>query len=176
ADGANLTEIHRPEDLVPGQMRRWNDAWRLSQCGDAVAPGLLREFGGKRIVWRTYPVDGERPCVLTTTVQASSKKQSLDLCVAADAGADSGWGLRVYANDELIEQRVVSSEGGRLRWQPVHCEITAAAPATIRLEHRADGRSQATGYWAYARLTAATEAKPVECTAPESAIEVDAPD
>jgi Dolichyl-phosphate-mannose-protein mannosyltransferase len=163
SDGPTLSEIQKPPDLFPAQVRKWNPKWHVVQCGAGEEPGVLRSFGGRKVVLRTYPVDHDTPCVLATTVQLPrDKTQALELCVAGDQ-SDGTWGLKVYVDGHLRDQRLIKGDRNRVHWEVIRYKLASYAGRSVivRLENHTDGGQRPVGYWGYARIVP-TEA-PAKC-------------
>src|SRR5258705_7512506 len=108
-------EIFSLADLT----KYWNSSWKLERAGFGGAGGGMAGIRGithlDGDVLAPYPRDEVRGVILRRTAQLS-KSPSLEVQVAADAGR--AWELNVYANNKLLEKRIIEggNEGGR-RWQ-----------------------------------------------------------
>ncbi|MBI4514996.1 MAG: glycosyltransferase family 39 protein [Deltaproteobacteria bacterium] len=158
ADGPRLTEVHHADELLAAQMRKWPGDWQSEDCGAERGAGLVRAYGGKRSVLRTYSAAGAAPCRLTRTVTVErGRPAALLLSVTAAEQPPGDWQLRVFVDDDLIAQHTVSLSGGT-RWQQWRHDLApyAGRRVTLRLEHQPLGEPLAPGYWAAAQVLSGT--------------------
>jgi len=139
-------------------MRYWSADWKLERAGFGGAGGGMGGIRGithlDGHVLATYPRDEVRGLVLRRTVQLTAKP-SLDLHVGCDAGR--AWELNVYADNQLLEQRIIEggTEGGR-RWQEIKVDLSQFANRTthLRVYQRVlvPNRVAGNAYWKSIRL------------------------
>ena len=142
---ADLTQYSHPD-------------WKLERAGFGGAGGGM---GGIRGITHldgdtlaTYPRDEVRGLVLRRTVQLSATP-SLELQVGSDVGR--AWELNVYADNKLLEKRVIEggTEGGR-RWHEIKVNLAEFANHTthLRLYQRVlvPNRVAGNAYWKSIRL------------------------
>ena len=147
-------EIFSLADLT----KYWNSGWKLERAGFGGAGGGMAGIRGithlDGDVLATYPRDEVRGVVLRRTAQLS-KSPSLEVQVAADTGR--AWELNVYANNKLLEKRIIEggNEGGR-RWQELRIDLREFAGETthLRLYQRVlvPNRVAGNAYWRNLRL------------------------
>jgi hypothetical protein len=139
-------------------MQYWNADWKLERAGFGGAGGGMGGIRGithlDGDVLATYPRDEVRGLVLRRTVQLSAAP-SLELHVGCDAGR--AWELNVYADNEMLEKRIIEggTESGR-RWQEIKVNLSAFANRTthLRLYQRVlvPNRVAGNAYWKSIRL------------------------
>jgi len=131
----------------------WNPDWKLERAGFGGAGGGMGGIRGithlEGEVLATYPRDEVRGAVLRRSVKLSSAP-SLQLTVGADAGR--AWELNVYADNKLLEKRVIEggTEGGR-RWHEIKVDLAefAGRQTHLRLYQRVlvPNRVAGNAYW-----------------------------
>jgi hypothetical protein len=116
-------------------MQYWNAGWTLERAGFGGAGGGMAGIRGITCldgeVLATYPRDEVRGVVLRRTEKLGDTPQ-LSVEVAADAGR--AWELNVYANNTLLEKRLVEgvADGGR-HWQHLSVDLGKFAGQTVQL-------------------------------------------
>ncbi|MBI4327250.1 MAG: hypothetical protein HY674_18595 [Chloroflexi bacterium] len=92
-------------------MQYWNPDWRLDRAGFGGAGGGLGGIRGITYldgdVLATYPRDEVRGLVLRRTLKLGAQP---DLSLQAGADAGRAWELNVYANNKLMDKRII--DGG----------------------------------------------------------------
>jgi hypothetical protein len=131
----------------------WNPDWKLERAGFGGAGGGMGGIRGithlDGEVLATYPRDEVRGLVLRRRAKLSSAP-SLQLTVGADAGR--AWELNVYADNKLLEKRVIEggTEGGR-RWHEIKVDLAdfAGRQTHLRLYQRVlvPNRVAGNAYW-----------------------------
>lgn len=147
-------ELFRLADL----MQYWNPDWKLERAGFGGAGGGMAGIRGithlDGEVLATYPRDEVRGLVLRRTAKLS-QKPVLAFSVGADAGR--AWELNVYANNQLLEKRIIEggTEPGR-KWQEMRVDLPefAAKETHLRLYQRVlvPNRVAGNAYWRDLRL------------------------
>ena len=136
----------------------WNPDWTLERAGFGGAGGGMGGIRGithlDGDILATYPRDEVRGLVLRRETKLSSRP-ALHLTVGADAGR--AWELNVYADNKLLEKRVIEggTEGGR-RWHEITVDLAefAGRPTHLRLYQRVlvPNRVAGNAYWRSPRL------------------------
>lgn len=139
-------------------MQYWNPDWKLERAGFGGAGGGMGGIRGithlDGEILATYPRDEVRGLVLRRTTQLSAAP-SLELQVGCDAGR--AWELNVYADNKLLEKRIIEggTERGR-RWQEIKIDLAEFANRTthLRLYQRVlvPNRAAGNAYWKSIRL------------------------
>lgn len=133
--------------------RFWNPEWKLERAGFGGAGGGMGGIRGithlDGDVLATYPRDEVRGAVLRRSAKLSSRP-SLQLVIGADAGR--AWELNVYADNKLLEKRVIEggNERGR-RWHEINVDLAefAGKETHLRLYQRVlvPNRVAGNAYW-----------------------------
>jgi putative heme-binding domain-containing protein len=99
--------------------------------------GLVQEHHGRQYVVRTHPVDRNKPCILSRTVEIpADKKTRLALGVShhvSDQGAGD-WRLIVKVDGRAIYQSDINSKTTQNGWLDASIDLTPYAGKTIALE------------------------------------------
>ena len=86
-------------------------------------------------VLATYPRDEVRGCLLTRRVKLGATPK-----LTFEAGCDAGraWELNVYADNTLLEKRVIEGGAGGQQWQTLSVDLQSFAgrDVTLRLYQR----------------------------------------
>jgi hypothetical protein len=128
-------ELFTLADLV----QYWNPDWKLQRAGFGGAGGGMGGIRGithlDGDVLATYPRDEVRGVVLRREVRLSARP-----VLTFEAGADAGraWQLEVYADNKLLEKRIVEGGSEGRTWQKLKVNLAAFAnqQATLRLYQR----------------------------------------
>lgn len=138
-------------------MRYWNPDWTLERAG----------FGGASLGWlrglcmtalegdilTTFPRDFVRGCLLRRTVKLGAAPR-----LSFEAGAEPGraWQLQVFADNTLLEERVIAGEPEDRHWETITIDLQAFAgkETTLRLYQRVVLRGHTAGnaLWRNLRL------------------------
>jgi ADP-ribosylglycohydrolase len=139
-------------------MQYWNADWQLERAGFGGAGGGMAGIRGITYldgdILATYPRDEVRGLVLRRALTLSDKPV-LSFQVAADSGR--AWELNVYANNKLLEKRVVDggTEPGR-KWHDMKIDLSdfASQPTHLRLYQRVlvPNRVAGNAYWRNLRV------------------------
>lgn len=129
------------EEFAPG--------WKVDRCGRDMAPGLKDQWGGKKKVFVTHPLDRKTGCVLSKTVVIpSGKTTGLRLVVGHHPKGD--WMLVVRANGKELLRKPVGKDTAERGWMTVEVDLSPLAGRSARLElvNEPTGWSNEAGYWA----------------------------
>ena len=129
--------------VVPG--------WQLADCGSDMDPGLRAEWGGRKNVLVTHPLDENTGCVLSKKIKVSvGKKTKLRLVVGHDPQGD--FDLIVRANgQELLRKPVSKATATSDPWLAQEVDLSAFAgkkAPKIELINQPSGWSFEAAYWA----------------------------
>jgi hypothetical protein len=164
-EGETWTIPPQRDEAQPGELfslaeltKFWNADWKLERAGFGGAGGGMSGIRGithlDGDVLATYPRDEVRGVVLRREAELSSLPV-LYLTVGADAGR--AWELNVFANNKLLEKRVIEggTEGGR-RWHDIRVDLGefAGRRTQLRLYQRVlvPNRVAGNAYWKSVRL------------------------
>ena len=139
-----------PKIDISEAVAKFAPGWTISNCGDAMAPGLRASFRNKSDVLVTHPNSQEVPCALTRTLEIpAGKKTVLTVVVAHDERGD--WVLTLKIDGQQKHNaKTISSETCPDGWCRVEFDLSDWAGKTVPLELRnqANGWSYEAGYWA----------------------------
>ncbi|MGM0489026.1 MAG: beta-L-arabinofuranosidase domain-containing protein [Planctomycetota bacterium] len=124
--------------------------WSVSNCGDAMRPGLASSFRGRPNVLVTHPRDTETPCTLARTVDIpAGKKTVLKVVVSHHQRGD--WLLALKIDGQPIHAaRTISAATCPDGWLTVDFDLSDWAGQTVKLEllNQATAWNYEAGYWA----------------------------
>lgn len=137
------------EAKIGEAVKKFAPGWSVANCGSAENPGLREEFGGKKNVLVTHPLNRDTGCVLGKKVEVpADKKTSLRLVVGHDPKGD--WTLIVKADGKELLKKTVGKDIAEKGWMDVSVDLSEYAGKTIALElvNQPSGWSYETGLWA----------------------------
>lgn len=145
---ARITEAPMP-DHMPAALGKFAPGWTIRNCGDEMNPGLRAEWGGRKQVLVTHPLDKGTGCVLSKTVRIPTGKTTrLRIVVGHDPRGD--FDLVVRANDrQLLRQPVDKATANP--WLEREVDLSAlAGDEAVKLElvNQPTGWSFEAAYWA----------------------------
>ena len=130
------------EKVAPG--------WTVKDCGSDMSPGLRDDWGGKKNVLVTHPLNRDTPCVLSKTVDVpAGRKTTLHLVVTHDPQGD--FDLIVKAGGkQLLRKSVDDSSAATGGWLVADIDLTpmAGKPVKLELVNQPTGWSYEAAYWA----------------------------
>jgi len=120
-------------------MRYWNPDWKLERAGFGGAGGGMAGIRGitclEDDILATYPRDEVRACLLTRTTRLSATPR-----LTFEAGSEPGraWELTVYADNKVLEKRVISAGADGRAWEKLDIDLKefAGRETTLRLYQR----------------------------------------
>lgn len=124
--------------------------WRIIDCGKKMNPGLRDEFGGKKNVLVTHPVDRETGAQVFRNIWVvpKNKKTTLKLVVGHHPKGD--WDLIVkLRNGKDLLRTPVSKDTAKDGWLKVEVDLSelAGKRARIELVNQSNGGEYEAGYW-----------------------------
>jgi hypothetical protein len=129
--------------------KKFAPGWKLSNCGSDMDPGLRAEFGGKKNVFVTHPLDRNTGCTLSNEVDVpTGKKTTLRLVVGHDPKGD--WDLVVRADGKELLKKAISKDTAVGGWLEVRVDLSDDAGKKVKLElvNQPSGWAWEAGYWA----------------------------
>ncbi|MFW6114555.1 MAG: hypothetical protein ACOC7K_02345, partial [bacterium] len=124
--------------------------WSVSNCGDAMRPGLASSFRGKSNVLVTHPRDVETPCTLARTVDIPAGNKTL-LQVVVSHHQRGDWLLALKVDGQRKhDPKTVSAATCPDGWLTVDFDLSDWAGQTVKLEllNQATAWFCEAGYWA----------------------------
>jgi len=159
APGPIANSLFTPEEmaqitagLVP-DFKKFAPGWTIADCGPDMDPGLRTQFGGKKNVFVTHPLDKSTGCTLSRDVEVTAGKNTvLHLVVGHDPRGD--WTLIVRADGKELLQKDVSKQTATAGWMDVDVDLSSLAGKTIKLQlvNQPNGWSWEAAYWAQISL------------------------
>jgi hypothetical protein len=136
------------EDFAPG--------WEIANCGTDMDPGLRPEYGGRKNVLMTHPLDQSTGCVLSKKVQVpAGKKTTLRFVVGHDSRGDFDLIVRVNGK-ELLRKPVNKQTTTNEPWLTQQVDLSPFAgkkAAKIELINQPSGWMYEAAYWAEIAIT-----------------------
>ncbi|HVC98203.1 MAG TPA: family 16 glycoside hydrolase [Pirellulales bacterium] len=130
---------------VIGEVARgFTTSWPVSEWGLGILPV---HFGREHVLF-THPLDGNRPCVLTATVNVRRGKRTwLILDVSHHPAGD--WQLLVKANGQQLYDGAVGPSTAKNGWLNVSLDLTrfAGKQVNLELQNKATGWRFEHAYW-----------------------------
>lgn len=125
--------------------------WTVRDCASFVEPCLKEEWGGRKNVFLTHPLNPNTPCVLTKKIAVPAvKKTTLHIVVANDPRGDFDFIVRADGK-ELIRKTVnVNSGAVNSNWLSEDVSLSAFAGKAVDVEilHQPTGWFYEQAYWA----------------------------
>lgn len=123
--------------------------WKLTNCGTDMDPGLRAEFGGKKNVFLSHPLNGDTGCVISREAEIPAGKQTaLRLTVGHHPGGD--FVLLVKADGKELLSKTIGKETAVDGWADIEVDLSQFASKKIKLElvNQPNGWSWEGAYWA----------------------------
>ncbi|MBN2476217.1 MAG: ADP-ribosylglycohydrolase family protein [Pirellulales bacterium] len=156
AAGSKFTEEEMKQITVgsvakqlQGQVDKVFPGWKLSQCGPDMDPRLFAEFGGRKNVFMSHPLNHEVGCTLGKKVEVPAGKQTaLRLVVTHDPRGD--WLLVIKADGKKLLEKPIGPETAENGWVELSVDLTDWAGKSVQLElvNQASDWHYEAGYWA----------------------------
>ena len=135
------TIVQQPAErfVLADLTRYWNPDWTLERAGFGGAGGGMAGIRGitclEGDILATYPRDEVRACLLRRTAKLSASPR-----LTFEAGTEPGraWELTVYADNTVLEKRVISSTGSTRQWETLDIDLKefAGRETVLRLYQR----------------------------------------
>jgi len=125
--------------------------WKIEKCGPDMDPGLRAEWGGKKSVLATHPLNRDTACVLSRQVDVpAGKKTVLRLVVANDPRGDFDLIVRAGGRELLKKTVRVNAGDEAARWLTEDVDLSAFAgrTAAVELVNQPTGWTFEAAYWA----------------------------
>jgi hypothetical protein len=127
-------------------------------CPDfAGAPAKLAEYAGRQNVLMTHPASRTRPAAIERVIEIPKRGTTLlSFQVAADD--HGGWELRIFADGDLLQKKLVDRRGDRWKLISIDLSSYAGKKVKVRLENVANDWNFEFGYWSDIQLKSKSEA------------------
>jgi hypothetical protein len=149
---SRFTEAEMAQIKYPGvkwQIKNFAPGWEIRDCGVEMDPGLRAEYGGKKDVFVTHPLNKETGCTLSKTIAVpAGKKTSLHVIVGHDKNGDFDLIVRAGGN-ELLRKPVDATTAPDL-WLTADIDLSDYAGKQVNLElvNQPSGWFCEAAYWA----------------------------
>jgi hypothetical protein len=132
------------------QFAKFAPGWEIRDCGNDMNPGLRAEFGGKKNVFVSHPLNQNVGCTLSRTIDVPAQgKTALHLVVGHDKSGD--FDLIVRADGKEILRKPVGIETTALGlWLTEDIDLSAYAGKNIKIDlvNQSSDWSFEAAYWA----------------------------
>ena len=138
-----------PSKNLQQQVDKKFPGWKISKCGSDMDPRLMAEFGGKKNVLMTHPLNRQIACKLSREMAVpADKKTTLRLVVGHHPKGD--WTLLVYADGKKLVEQPISPKTATGGWAAFQVPLEDFAGESIQLElvNQASDWMFEAGYWA----------------------------
>ena len=125
--------------------------WTVRDCDPNVGPGRELEWGGRKNVLLTHPVNPITPCVLTRKIAVpAARKATLHIVVANDPRGDFDLIVRAGGKELLRKTVNVNNRAVSGNWLSEDVSLSAFAGTTVDVEilQQATGWFYEQAYWA----------------------------
>ncbi len=129
-------------------LEKFAPGWSMKQCGEDMDPGLREEYGGKKYVFLTHPLNQQTACILSKTIEIpTDQKTTLLLTVGHHPQGD--WTLIVKANGKELLSKLIGPKIAEDGWTVVQVDLSKFAGRKVKIEllNQANGWSYEAGYW-----------------------------
>ena len=136
-------------------VEKFAPGWTVKNCGPDMDPGSKDEWGGKKNVLETHPLNRDTGCTLSKKVEVpAGKKTTLHLVVANDPRGD--FDLIVKADGKpLVKKAVnVNTEAAPNKWLTEDVDLSSFAGKTVNVElvNQPTDWSWEAAYWAEVKV------------------------
>ena len=147
-----FTEEELSKIKFPGlqrQLKGFAPGWQIRDCGEEMNPGLRDEFGGKKNIFVTHPLDKKTGCTLNKAIDVpAGKKTSLHLVVAHDPQGD--FDLIVRADGKELLRKSVDAKTAPDLWLTEDVDLSGYVGKSVQVEliNQPSGWFNEAAYWA----------------------------
>ena len=145
----------KPEITVKQGLKKIAPGWKITNCGNALEPGLRNHLQSKDNVFVSHPGLDKTDCVLSKVITIPAGKQTqLKLTVGHHPNGD--WQLIVKADgNELLKKLIGKDTVNDDGWMDVEVELSEFAGKDIKLEliNHANDWNHESAYWAQIKIT-----------------------
>ena len=134
-------------------LRQFLPWWQILNCGPDLDPGLKEEWGGRKKVFATHPLDRGTPCRFLTTLKIPAGKKSA-LLLTVGHHPEGQWQLIVRGDGKDLYTGMVNKDTAKGGWLDVKVDLSAYAGKDLRVEllNQAVDWQNVAGYWARVEL------------------------
>ncbi len=107
--------------------------WKMTNCGPDMDPRLHAEFGGKKNVFMSHPLNRSVGCVISKKIKVPDGKRTvLRLVVAHDPLGD--WMLLIKAGGQPVLERLIAPDTASNGWVELEVDLSDKAGQDVLLE------------------------------------------
>jgi hypothetical protein len=131
------------------QIKSFAPGWQVRDCGEEMNPGSRTEFGSKKNVFVTHPLNKETGCTLHKSIDVpAGKKTTLHLVVGHDPNGD--FDLIVRADGKELLRKPVDAKTAPDLWLAADIDLSEYAGKTVNVElvNQPSGWMNEAAYWA----------------------------
>jgi len=123
--------------------------WKISDCGPDMDPGLRAEFGGRKNVFVSHPLDKDTGCKLSKKIDVPAGKQTALRLVVGHA-PNGDFDLIVRADGKQLLKQTVGKATAKNGWLETSVDLSpwAGKVAQLELVNQPNGWSWEAAYWA----------------------------
>lgn len=149
------------DEIASTLCKDWNDNWKIQNIGWDMSPGILQSYEGRSTVFSSHPLDEKTPFAFVRTVTLPAETpMNLKLGVTSFNGSSypdqlqADWLLKVYANDQLIYEKLIQRVDGKIVWYDLVVSLKeyAGQTVTLRVENYPNNWAWEAAYWDYLDL------------------------
>lgn len=146
---ARIVQFDVPSSVME-QMPNFAPDWKVTNCGSEMDPGLRAEWGGRKNVMVTHPLDPETACMISRQYDVPAGNQTkLRVVVGHDPRGDFAFEIRVEGK-RVVQKPVSKATATSDPWLTEELDLTPHAGKNIKLElvNQPSGWSYEAAYWA----------------------------
>jgi hypothetical protein len=116
-------------------VEKFAPGWSAAKCGPDMSPGLREEWGGRKNVLMTHPLNESTGCVLSKKIDVpAGKKTMLHLVVTNDPRGDFDLVVRAGGKELLKKPVKINSADITDKWLTEDVDLSPLAGKTINVE------------------------------------------
>jgi hypothetical protein len=141
---------------IKAAVEKFAPGWAVAKCGPDMSPGLREEWGGRKNVLMTHPLNESTGCVLSKKIDVpAGKKTVLRLVVANDPRGDFDLIVRADGKDFLKKTVKVNAADVTDKWLTEDVDLSPMAGKTVNVEivNQATGWQFEAAYFAEIKVT-----------------------
>jgi hypothetical protein len=145
---AEMATIEIRGSAVEAAIKKVFPGWVIKDCGVGMNTGLAPEYGGKKNVLMTHPLDRTTGCTLSRTIEIPAGKMTT-LNVAVGHHPEGDWDLIIRADGQQLVRTPVGVDTVQDGWLTLQVDLSAYAGNSVVLElvNEPTGWKFEAGYW-----------------------------
>ena len=127
-------ENSQPVD-IKAAAEKFGPGWKVEKCGPDMDPGLRDEWGGKKNVLMTHPLERDVGCALSKKIAVpAGKKTVLHIVVANDPRGDFDLIVKADGKELLKKTIKVNTEDAPNQWLTEDVDLSPMAGKEVNVE------------------------------------------